>query len=758
MEKRTAAMVVAALILAVTGCRETVTIGEDSQSPGGDVSLPRGDGASWEEVRLLPDLPRGEVASTVDVDGNADDAPYPPDVTEVTADLAGEVWTVEKQPALCDFDGDGASDLALFYPSDGTWHVRTLEGTVLVDGVPFGFSGVIPVPGDYDGDGKWDMAVFHPDSGNWYAMAAGGEDPILWDFKFGYAGVVPLALDLDGDGVVDPTVYDPHTSLWYATTIDEQTLLWEELVGGPGMTPVAGDFDGDGASDPALYDPAKTSWHVRLPDEDVTAGGAFDGTVAVPVPGDYDGDGASDLAAWDRVSAEWYANGLGGEGITAKLQWGWAGGIPVGGDYDGDGSADFAVHDRANNRWYIRNLEGDTLAWEEPFGFPGAVPVCGVGAQGGPRVAHIFAEETAGPEGQKSSIATDSIDQPHIVVEAGVGGPHWNFMDKVDGEWLAPVPLNIKDYSPSSNSFSGVHIEVDGRDRAWASGFMVTANDWTSVGMGIIIRTDIAEAPSQFHFSKNQLHPSSWDTGYISLDPALPDECICYTSDGYWKRYGWDDGAVGKVKETEFGQMYTGKGGEKNSFYISKAGKVSHPGGTSHGVWHAAIVGCSNPQYYQHSYYQNSMRHAKGESPVVWAHADAYDLGDDHNYPGIIADARDPLVAYVAQDVYDVGLVLNIWDGEKMVFDPSSLMLVDAQAVVTARFSPHFASAAGGGAYIVWSRNGTLMLRWVAPNGEMGEDVEIGPGWKPNLVADGQGALHLVYMNNGTRYRKVLTY
>ena len=95
MEKRTAAMVVAALILAVTGCRETVTIGEDSQSPGGDVSLPRGDGASWEEVRLLPDLPRGEVASTVDVDGNADDAPYPPDVTEVTADLAGEVWTVE---------------------------------------------------------------------------------------------------------------------------------------------------------------------------------------------------------------------------------------------------------------------------------------------------------------------------------------------------------------------------------------------------------------------------------------------------------------------------------------------------------------------------------------------------------------------------------------------------------------------------------------------------------------------------------------
>ena len=754
-----ALVVLGAGIVAVAACRETVTIREDSQFPRGEEQRPRGEVASSEGLRPLPDLSTGDGASTVEVDSGPADAPYPFDSAADGVDGAGETLTVERQPAPCDFDGDGASDLALFFPSEGTWHVRTLGGTVLADGLPFGFVGVIPVPGDYDGDGKWDMAVFHPDTGNWYAAPVDGGDPILWDFQFGYSGVVPLALDLDGDGIVDPTVYDPHNGMWYATTSGGETLFWDEQFGAVGSTPVAGDFDGDGASDLALCEPGASTWDVRtLEGDSVVAGFEWGYGVTVPVPGDFDGDGVSDLGVFDRVTAEWHAASASGETITWQLQWGYAGAVPVAGDYDGDGASDLAVHDRGTANWYIRSMEGDMLAWEEPFGFAGAVPACGAYARGGPRVAHVFEEESAGPNGEKSGIAVDTIDQPHIAVEMGVGGPHWNFMDKVAGQWLAPVALNIKDYSPTSNSFSGVHIEIDGRNRAWTSGFMVTAGDWTSVGMGIHIRTDIAGAPSAPYFSKNQVHPTSWDTGYISLDPALADECICYTSDGYWKRYGWDDGAPGKIKETEFGQMYTGKGGEKNSFYISKAGKLSHPGGTGHAVWHAAIVGCSNPQYYQHSYYQNSMRHAKGENPVVWAHADAYDLGDDHNYPGIMADARDPLVAYVAQDVYNVGLVMNIWDGEKTVFDPSALLLVDPQAVVTARFSPHFASAAGGGAFIAWSRNGALMMRWIGPDGSLGDEVAIGPGWRPNLVADGQGAVHFVYMNDGTKYRKVLTY
>ena len=48
-------------------------------------------------------------------------------------------------PAPADFDGDGATDIAVF--RDGTWYILASGGTYTV--LPFGKVGDIPVPRGY---------------------------------------------------------------------------------------------------------------------------------------------------------------------------------------------------------------------------------------------------------------------------------------------------------------------------------------------------------------------------------------------------------------------------------------------------------------------------------------------------------------------------------------------------------------------------------------------------------------------------------
>ena len=57
---------------------------------------------------------------------------------------------------------DGKNDLALFQPSTGKWFIRNLQNgrSPIVNGLRWGNSGMVPVPGDYNGDGKYDLALY----------------------------------------------------------------------------------------------------------------------------------------------------------------------------------------------------------------------------------------------------------------------------------------------------------------------------------------------------------------------------------------------------------------------------------------------------------------------------------------------------------------------------------------------------------------------------------------------------------------------
>lgn len=74
-----------------------------------------------------------------------------------------------------DFDGDARTDIAVYRPTDGSWHylrsslqLGNAPGTTAAAGFLWGLPGDIPQPADYDGD-KWtDFATFRPSTGTWF--------------------------------------------------------------------------------------------------------------------------------------------------------------------------------------------------------------------------------------------------------------------------------------------------------------------------------------------------------------------------------------------------------------------------------------------------------------------------------------------------------------------------------------------------------------------------------------------------------------
>ena len=74
-----------------------------------------------------------------------------------------------------DFNGDGATDLALYNPATAKWYIQTLGGSQILWDHSFGVSGGYALPADYSGNGITDLAVFHPSTGKWYVQEVGGK-------------------------------------------------------------------------------------------------------------------------------------------------------------------------------------------------------------------------------------------------------------------------------------------------------------------------------------------------------------------------------------------------------------------------------------------------------------------------------------------------------------------------------------------------------------------------------------------------------
>ena len=282
----------------------------------------------------------------------------------------------ELAPAPGDYDGDGATDIAL-KGIDGVWFLDYAANGFgsFWDAVftGYGFSTALPVPADYDDDDVTDIAV-KDGAGMWgvdYAVGTFG----LWNlqlFGYGNSASVPVPADYDGDGKADLSVKTSAGDWLLNYSADGFANGWDIGYSGYGdalAIPVPADYDGDQYADLAVKD-AGGCWFI-----DYAANGfagwneircGYGDATAVPVPFDYDNDTRADLSV-KGDDGNWYidsaSNGFGAWDVIYSGRGGnWA--IAVPGDYDGDDLTDLSVYSTVGGEWYIDYAANGFSYWD----------------------------------------------------------------------------------------------------------------------------------------------------------------------------------------------------------------------------------------------------------------------------------------------------------------------------------------------------------------------------------------------------------
>ncbi|MDP8237403.1 MAG: glycosyl hydrolase family 17 protein [Candidatus Erginobacter occultus] len=240
-----------------------------------------------------------------------------------------------------DYDGDGASEIAVFRPSSGLWAVR--GQTRLYSGV----DAHIPIGGDFSGDGTAQAATFHRTEAASLWVAPDGAR-----FYFGGPWEDPVPADYDGDGDLDAAVFGEDSGVW---KVRDLTRIY---FGRPGDYAAPGDYTGDGTADIGIFRPGSGLWAIR----GVTR--VYFGSKAdIPVPGDYYGDGTREPAIFRPATGLWATRGV------TRVYFGIGPDRPVPADYTGGGKDEIGIFRPASGLWAIRGL---TRAY---FGRTGDLPV-----------------------------------------------------------------------------------------------------------------------------------------------------------------------------------------------------------------------------------------------------------------------------------------------------------------------------------------------------------------------------------------------
>ncbi len=201
----------------------------------------------------------------------------------------------------------GNTDVGLFDPGSGRWHVRYRDGSI--NSFYYGTPGDLPLLGDWDCDGTDTVAMYRPTSGFVYLRNSNQEGVADREFFYGLASDVPLAGDWDGDGCDSVAIYR-NGEVFIRNELSTGVADSSFFFGNPGDRPFAGDFNGDGIDTVGLYRESTGLAYFR---NSLDSGVAdFEFFYGAPsdriVTGDWTADGADSVAIFRPSDGRFYVS------------------------------------------------------------------------------------------------------------------------------------------------------------------------------------------------------------------------------------------------------------------------------------------------------------------------------------------------------------------------------------------------------------------------------------------------------------------